>query len=158
VFSPYYFRARQHALGGPHDHYAINVALYGARRSRWAFTEYPATHAHAARDTLSIGANFAVWNGSSLKILIDEIAAAVPTRIRGTIRVHVETLTDWDVPLDDAEHHHWSPIAPCARVEVDLDHPRVKWTGDAYLDTNRGDVALEESFHGWTWSRASVHE
>ena len=35
---------------------------------------------------------------------------------------------------DAAGHHHWGPIAPCARVEVDLDQPGLRWSGQAYMD------------------------
>ena len=45
--------------------------------------------------------------------------------------------------LDGAARHRWSPIAPCARIEVALDRPASRWSGVAYCDTNEGDAPLE---------------
>jgi carotenoid 1,2-hydratase len=60
--------------------------------------------------------------------------------------------------LDGAGRHRWRPIAPCARVEVALDRPALRWAGNGYLDTNTGDEPLEDAFTGWTWSRASLRD
>ena len=57
-------------------------------------------------------------------------------------------------PLDDAGRHRWGPIAPCARVEVALDSPAGRWSGDAYLDSNEGDEPIDRPFREWDWSRA----
>ena len=56
--------------------------------------------------------------------------------------------------LDAAGRHTWSPIAPCARVEVELDRPALRWSGPAYCDTNTGDVPLAADFRRWDWCRA----
>src|SRR5262245_60316423 len=70
VFSPYYFVSRKRKSGGPYDHCAVNLALYGPPQPRWAFTEYTAKHAQATRDTLAIGDSVASWNGSAMKITV----------------------------------------------------------------------------------------
>lgn len=56
--------------------------------------------------------------------------------------------------LDPAGRHRWWPISPCARVEVVLTEPSVRWSGVAYLDANAGDAPLEDDFICWHWSRA----
>jgi carotenoid 1,2-hydratase len=58
--------------------------------------------------------------------------------------------------LDPAGRHRWRPSAPCARVEVDLTHPALRWSGDGYLDSNAGDEPLEDGFLRWDWSRAAL--
>jgi carotenoid 1,2-hydratase len=58
--------------------------------------------------------------------------------------------------LDAAGRHRWSPIAPCARAEVAFEHPALRWSGPAYLDTNEGDRPLETDFSFWHWCRAPL--
>jgi carotenoid 1,2-hydratase len=58
--------------------------------------------------------------------------------------------------LDAAERHTWSPLAPCARIQVRFETPDVRWMGDGYLDMNAGDRPLEQDFSGWQWSRAKL--
>lgn len=158
MFSPYYFRSRKKKSGGPFDHCAVNVALYGRPQPRWAFTEYSAQHVLAAHDTLSIGRSFASWNGQALKITIDERAAPLPHRVRGTVRVHPESLAGHCVTLDREGLHRWQPIAPRARVEVEMAEPRMRWVGNGYLDSNRGAEPLEDAFREWTWLRADTRD
>ena len=51
--------------------------------------------------------------------------------------------------------HRWSPVAPGARIEVEMDSGRnCHGQGHAYFDTNDGDEPLEEGFSGWHWCRA----
>jgi carotenoid 1,2-hydratase len=57
-------------------------------------------------------------------------------------------------PVELAPQHRWCPIAPTARVEVDLGPQR--WSGPGYLDSNQGDAPLENAFHRWDWSRAQL--
>jgi carotenoid 1,2-hydratase len=59
-------------------------------------------------------------------------------------------------PLDAAGRHRWCPIAPRARIEVDLPRPGLRWQGDAYVDGNFGDVPLEQDFARWDWARAPL--
>ncbi len=99
-----------------------------------------------------------VWDGDALTVTLDEITVPFPSRIRGTIRVHPNALTDHITLLDDAGQHRWRPIAPCARVEVQLASPALRWTGEAYLDSNKGDAPIEDAIARWHWSRASLRE
>jgi carotenoid 1,2-hydratase len=45
-------------------------------------------------------------------------------------------------------------LAPRARVELDLSHPALSWSGDGYFDTNHGTEPLERAFTHWHWGRA----
>jgi carotenoid 1,2-hydratase len=159
VFSPYYAWARRQAAGGPvagalaANHCALNVALYGEAR-RWAMTERSAARLHRDPTHLAIGPSQLHWNGAELVIDIEEVTAPMPSRLRGQVRVRPEALFDTAYPLDAAGRHHWCPIAPCARVAVSFDQPALRWSGSAYLDSNRGTRPLEADFVRWDWSRA----
>jgi carotenoid 1,2-hydratase len=59
-------------------------------------------------------------------------------------------------PLDAAGRHRWGPIAPCARIEVALSHPDLRWHGHAYMDSNEGDEPVDRAFNDWDWSRATM--
>lgn len=107
-------------------------------------------------EALAIGPSVMQWHGDVLCVTIDEVCAPLPRRIRGTIRLHPSALTERSFLLDAAGRHRWTPFAPCARIEVKLEEPRLRWSGPAYLDSNGGSEPLEEAFHYWTWSRASV--
>ena len=159
VFSPYYAWARRQAAGSAaqgaeaSNHCALNVALYGATR-RWAMTERSATRLTRGPSRLKIGPSQMHWNGAELVIDIDEVTAPFPSPLKGQVRVRPEALFDTAYPLDAAGRHHWCPIAPCARVEVAFDQPALRWSGSAYLDSNRGTRPLEDDFVRWDWSRA----
>ena len=70
----------------------------------------------------------------------------LPRRVRGRVRVHPQGLCRFVAPLDAAGRHRWGPIAPCARIEVDLDRPGLRWRGHAYLDSNEGDEPVDRAF------------
>ncbi len=158
MFSPYYAWARRRGQPDPLDHSALNVALYGGRGKRWAMTERRRTAVHRTPDTLVVGPSAVSWDGTSLTVRIDERTVPVPRRIRGSVRLHPTALVDHPVTLDADGLHRWSPLAPCARVEVDMEHPALRWSGSAYFDTNAGDVPLEDGFVRWHWSRAELRE
>ena len=154
VFSPYYAWARRRGPADPLEHAAINVALYGAGGRRWTMTERGARHVARDATSLRIGPSSLAWDGRTLTIAIDEVTAPWPRRVRGVVRITPDALHDENYALDAAGLHHWSPIAPCARVEVDLEQPRSRWQGHAYVDSNQGAVPLERDFTRWHWSRA----
>ena len=104
----------------------------------------------------TIGPSSLSWDGQALTIQINELTVPIPSRIRGVVRLYPTALHDRAVSLDAKGQHRWRPIAPCARVEVALQQPALRWSGAAYLDSNSGDTPLEDSFSGWTWSRASL--
>lgn len=158
MFSPYYAWARRRAPGGladPHDHCAVNVALYGEPR-RWAMTERGRGKLFRDATTLSIGPSALAWDGETLVITIDETTVPVPSRLSGTVRVRPAALTGASFALDDAGLHLWRPIAPCSDVEVELTKPALTWRGHGYLDSNRGETPLESAFVRWDWSRANL--
>lgn len=156
VFSPYYAHARRRGAGDPYDHCALNVAIYGAG-GRWAMTERRRGSVVCEPQTLAIGPSAVRWSGDALTIDIDELAVPRMSRIRGQVRVFPTAVFGTAYALDAAAVHHWRPIAPCAQVEVALDHPSLRWRGHGYFDTNRGDAPLEDSFSGWHWSRARMN-
>lgn len=105
---------------------------------------------------LRIGPSALAWDGNALTIDIDEVTFPLPSRIRGRVRLAPSAVTGRTVALDGDGMHHWSPLAPCAHVEVNLTHPALRWRGRGYLDSNTGSAPLEEAFTHWHWSRASV--
>ena len=105
---------------------------------------------------LAIGPSTLSWDGSGLTVRIEEISVPFPRRIRGTVRLHAPAIETRVVSLDSAGRHQWRPIAPCARVEVDLQTPDLSWSGPGYFDTNFGERPLEADFSRWDWSRARV--
>ena len=105
---------------------------------------------------LRIGPSQLQWRGDHLQIDLDEISVPIPQRVRGTVRVYPEALCNYSNALDDAGKHRWGPIAPCARVEVDLPNPGLRWQGNAYLDSNEGDEPATVPFKTWDWSRARM--
>ncbi len=153
MFSPYYAWSRRRGSGDPHAHCSLNVALYG-RPKRWAMTERGRSALHRDATSLAIGPSALRWDGTSLEIRIDEVTAPIPSRLRGTVRVHPGAATRRSFALDTARRHRWSPIAPASRVEVELASPGLRWSGPGYLDSNEGDRALESDFVEWDWCRA----
>lgn len=166
VFSPYYAWARGRARGrlgacAPADqHVAVNVALYrtdGGPGARWAMTERGAAALSRSASQLSIGPSSLRWDGSTLLLQLDEWTVPWPRRLRGTVRLHpLAPGSAAPFALDADGQHQWWPIAPCARVEVDLADPAWRWRGNGYLDSNRGDVPLEDTFVDWQWARAAL--
>ncbi len=158
VFSPYYASARRRTTGvpDPQDFCSVNVALYGEHR-RWTMTERGRASLCRSCDELSIGPSSLGWDGDALVIQLDERSSPLPQRVRGSIRLRAPALSRDTFALDANGHHLWSPIAPCARVSVTLEHPSLKWHGDGYLDSNAGDSPLEDAFARWHWSRSSLH-
>ncbi len=132
------------------------MALYGRSSKCWALTER--TRADLRRDarSLQIGPSRLDWDGATLTIQVNEVTVPFPSRIIGTIRVEPSALIGQVFDLDPKQRHHWHPIAPCARIEVDMEKPRLRWTGHAYLDCNFGDEPLEAAFVEWDWTRAQV--
>ena len=117
-------------------------------------TERGASMVSRTADAFAIGPSALHWRGDHLVIDICETGAPLPRRLRGRVTVRPYTLFDRTFALDAAGRHHWRPIGPCARVEVEMDHPRLAWSGEGYLDHNFGEEPLEAGFVEWDWSRA----
>ncbi|WP_375462102.1 hydratase [uncultured Enterovirga sp.] len=156
VFSPYYALARRRGRPDPLHHCAVNVALYGISGPSWSCTERGHSRLHRAGSSLTIGPSSLEWVGSSLEIRVDEVTAPWPRPLEGVIRVHPQALSDQTFDLDGDGRHRWFPISPCARVEVALTNPELRWSGHGYLDANDGDEPLADAFSQWHWSRATM--
>ncbi len=106
-------------------------------------------------DRLRIGPSELVWNGESLEIDINEVTVPWPSRLRGKVILTPSTMLNAAPAdcLDTAGRHFWQPIAPCARVDVDMLSPRLAWQGTGYWDGNFGSEPLQDAFTGWHWSR-----
>ena len=158
VFSPYYRRARQHRGGSvdAQDHCAINVCVYSPGAARWAMTERGRSQLQRSAHEFALGPSRLAWNGSTLVADIDERGAPLPRRVRGRLVVQPLGLSRFAAALDAAGRHRWGPIAPCARIEVDLPQPGVRWRGHAYVDSNEGDEPIEDGFVRWDWLRAAL--
>jgi carotenoid 1,2-hydratase len=152
VFSPYYRWALRGRNADPNNHCAINVALYGPG-GRWAMTERGQRHCHRDSSSFVAGPSRLDWDGQCLHMRIEEVCVPWLKPLKGHIRLWPQTLVNYSVPLDWGGRHRWGPLAPAARIEVDLEQPNLKWSGSAYLDSNEGDEPLENEFHLWDWSR-----
>jgi carotenoid 1,2-hydratase len=158
VFSPYYRYDRWRGRGDAEQHVALNVALYGRDTPRWTMTERGRGQLSRSAGELVIGPSSARWDGQALQIDIDEVCSPLPRRVRGRVGVFPQGLCRFTAPLDAAGRHRWGPIAPCARIEVELDRPGLRWSGQAYLDSNEGDEPVDRAFRSWDWSRASLRD
>jgi carotenoid 1,2-hydratase len=157
VFSPYYRRAWRAGRAVAEDHCAINVALYSPGASRWAMTERGQRSVRRSASRFEVGPSALQWSaGDGLSIELRERANPLPRAVCGTVRVVPEALCRFATALDGAGRHRWGPIAPCARVEVDLQSPALRWAGHAYLDSNEGDEPISEPFTAWDWLRAPL--
>jgi carotenoid 1,2-hydratase len=136
----------------------VNVALYGPRGARWAMTERGRTRLRRSPNVLAIGPSSMQWRDGALIIRVDEIAAPIPRRIRGEIRVEPQGVNAHAFTLEARGRHVWRPIAPAARASIELEAPDLRWQGHAYFDTNGGDEPLEKAFSFWTWSRARLND
>ena len=156
MFSPYYRRAFARDAGTPaDDHCAINVCLYGPVR-RWTMTERGQRHVRRDARAFAVGRSAVEWTGDTLVVDIDERSVPLPHRVRGRVRLHPSALSTFHTALDPKGRHRWGPIAPCARIEVDLEQPALRWRGHAYFDSNEGDEPIERAFVRWDWLRAPL--
>lgn len=158
MFSPYYALARRKAPADPLNHCAVNVAVYRRGRGRWTMTERPRGAVARTVNSFTVGPSHLSWDGKSLTVRLDEIAVPIPGRVRGTVRVVPTAITQHSFVLNERGHHCWWPIAPCARVQVALDHPHLRWQGDGYFDMNCGEQPLEQGFVDWQWSRCATRD
>ncbi|MDB5654138.1 MAG: carotenoid 1,2-hydratase [Tardiphaga sp.] len=121
-------------------------------------TERPRGAVERSIDYLKIGCSDLQWDGNALIIHLNELTVPFPGRLRGTVRVVPSALTTQVFSLCDAGRHAWWPMAPCARVQVALEAPRLRWQGDGYFDINRGDAPIESGFADWQWARGALQD
>lgn len=153
VFSPYYAWSGRR---DPLNHCAVNVALYGRGPNMWSMTERRRDVVSRSSKHCAIGPSTVEWTGTELRLELCELANPLPRRMVGRIRLIPEVITDRHFVLDSKQRHAWWPIAPRARVEVELRRPALNWSGSGYLDMNAGDEPLEDGFCRWDWSRADL--
>lgn len=134
------------------------MALYGPRGKYWAMTERRKSAIARSESTLAIGSSAVSWDGNALSITIDELAIPRFVRLKGNVRLYPHGVTSRTMTLDSAGHHQWWPIAPAARVEVEMEQPALRWSGSGYFDTNTGARPLEQDFVNWTWSRSAMSD
>jgi carotenoid 1,2-hydratase len=135
----------------------MNVALYG-RGSAWALHERSVGEGVPTTDALAIGASRMAWVGDGLVIDLDERTTPFGRPVRGRIVVRPEAMTGAELVLDDRGAHRWWPVAPLARIEVQLTEPSLRFTGHGYHDANAGDTPMEAAFTHWAWSRSRTRE
>lgn len=155
-FSPAYANARERGPADALPFSSMNVALYGDAASAWALAEQKVAPAERAAESLVIGRSRIGWEGDRLVVDIDEQTTPFFRRqpLRGRIVVHPEARSGLEIDIDERGQHRWWPVAPLARIEVDLKVPGVRFSGHGYHDANAGDVPLEATFETWNWSRA----
>jgi carotenoid 1,2-hydratase len=158
VFSPYYAAARRRGPADPTNFCALNVALYGRRQKYWALTERRRQSLIRSPKSLVIGASAMTWTDEVLTIDIEETAIPRCEPLRGRVRLYPTALTNCEISLDAAERHRWRPLAPRARIDVQMRRPQLRWCGSGYFDTNAGSAPLEDDFARWTWSRTDTEE
>jgi carotenoid 1,2-hydratase len=117
---------------------------------------------HRDSANLSIGPSALSWEGDELVIQLDEITAPfppmpeLPRPVRGEVRLRPRAMNTRAFTLDEAGGHVWHPLAPRADVSVNLVEPGLSWSGEGYLDHNRGNEPLEQAFEHWDWSRVHL--
>jgi len=149
VFSPYYARDRAH----PAEHSSLNLALYGPDHRRWAMTERPEASLDRQTDCYRLARSRVEWQGDSLVYEVDEWATPLPYRVKGRITVTPRVQPQRAFQIDSSGRHIWQPVAPVCDVSVQMQAPKLSWTGTGYLDSNRGTEPLEAGFQSWHWSR-----
>jgi carotenoid 1,2-hydratase len=121
-------------------------------------TERGAVALARSTDCFAVGQSALHWDGQGLDIDIDEVCAPLPRRLIGRVRLDAEILNPRIFELESQGRHFWRPIAPLARVSVDMAQPGIRWKGHAYFDMNHGDEPLEAGFRAWSWSRARLRD
>lgn len=154
-FSPAYARARARGPAVATSYASMNVALYSRRESWFSLRERALSAQHRQPDGVAIGGSTMRWEGGSLVADIDETTTPFGRRVRGRLVLRPDGAAGARaVALDRAGHHRWWPVAPLARVEVELEEPRLRFRGHGYHDANAGMVPLEATFDTWSWARA----
>jgi carotenoid 1,2-hydratase len=154
VFSPYYLWANRSNYADPNHYCCLNVAIYSKGKKRWTMTERGRKYTHRDAQIFQIGPSQMAWRNDSLEITINERAIPFGQKVTGQIKLYPEQLFHYSVPLDTKARHRWGPIAPTAKIQVDLQSPNIKWQGHAYLDSNEGDEPINRPFQEWDWARA----
>lgn len=159
--SPFSVRYAAERTRGPAralDFCALNIALYAHGASAWSLEERRVADDDRTAGGARFGASAIGWERDALVVRIDaqttQFGGSTGRRVRGRITIHPELLLGTEIVLDTSRAHRWWPLAPLARIEVELAEPEVRFSGHGYLDANAGDGPLEASFAAWNWARA----
>ena len=155
-FSPGYASARARGDARPLDFCSLHVALHSPRGDLWSLTERAIPESARRPDEVSFGRSRVAIDRGALVLDLHEHTTPLRGLIEGRVTLHPEIASPVPVALDTAGQHRWWPVAPLARVEVELRSPRVHFQGLGYHDANAGSVPIDASFSGWTWSRARL--
>ena len=157
VFSPYYAWAlRRNPNANPENHCAINLAIYSPGNKRWTMTERSAASVFRNQHEFVIGPSSLHWHNDHLRVDFMERAVPFGQRVAGHFKLFPQQLFNFSTHLDDQHKHRWGPLAPSARIEVELESPKIRWQGTAYFDSNEGDEPIAIPFKDWDWSRAQL--
>lgn len=96
------------------------------------------------------------FDGESLVIDIEERGFPIIAPVRGQVRITPLSMPGRIYELDSLGRHFWRPIAPVARIDVNMRQPNLRWSGSAYLDHNYGLEPIEDGFKEWDWSRSDA--
>lgn len=122
-------------------------------------TERGRRHVRRSAHRFEVGPSSLRWDGGRLVVEVDERGAPLPQRVRGRITLQPQgPASRFATALDAEGRHRWGPIAPCARVQVELDAPAASWSGHAYFDSNEGDEPIHRPFRRWDWSRSTLED
>lgn len=136
-------------------HYGINIALYAESEQRWVFTEPDVGSVHREPRRFALGGTRLYWERDDLRVSFDERTAVFGRPVRGSVRLRASPRFTRPMSIDPTGVHHWWAVAPSSRIEVELEQPRLKFSGSGYHDSNFGCGPLEDAFVRWSWSRAS---
>lgn len=157
VFSPYYARARRKGLQNAEEHCAFNTILYGpGGRKRWSMTERSNRQLVRTKDSYALGPSRIDHTDGSFVARINERCTPFGQRMQGSIRITPAAITGHCLQLDHRGQHHWCPIAPIARVNINIPSLGCRWSGPGYLDSNIGSEPLAQGFTGWDWTRVRL--
>lgn len=136
----------------------MNFCLYGPRSKHFALWEQSIRPSDRSPSGVLIGQSSLRWIGDALVLTLEERATPFGGLLRGEVRLRPEVSPLAPLALDQGRAHWWWPIAPLARIEVELTAPSVCFSGRGYHDANAGSAPLEDTFEGWSWSRAALDE
>ncbi|MCA9670627.1 MAG: carotenoid 1,2-hydratase [Myxococcales bacterium] len=169
VFSPHYARARRRdgvRAVDPLQHCAFNVALYRPSGDLWSMSEHGrGERVVRAAEKLQLGRSTMRYEDGGARLIVDiderttHVASPLGQPLRGRVSLELGgggTSEALVLDAGGAGRHRWWPVAPCARAEVQLDEPGLRFSGSAYHDCNWGDEPLEQGFARWSWSRLAL--
>jgi carotenoid 1,2-hydratase len=155
-FSPAYAAAYGRGVSEPLSFCALNVAVYGSGASAWCLTERALRQTDRSALSVTFGASTMHWAGDDLVVEIAERTAPLGRPVRGQVVLRPAVRPGVGLTLDGLGRHRWWPVAPIARIDVNLASPALRFSGHAYHDANAGAEPLAAAFDSWHWARAQA--